>query len=332
MSSIFEAPSSRQRGSWLMVVPAFMAGAIVTFAVSQLPVILYGTPQPTVSSRTPPPGDRQPLGARSDAPKAVVTEPSKMLPDAGEKAPASAAEEGSIQTKAATAPAPDGGAEGKGCTWPYVDQRCAESDSNSGQAASEQLTRSVRVISTDRSAPATLETTGPSTTTVSKPSASPESKQTGTVPAVGGTPTPPTASAAAPARPAPKVATERPSGSQRGAQPGPNAEGRAREPARSRETKQSGSGQREARRARPSEQQSRTARVRNEDERYDDAARRSEFSDPTVVRTHVLPDGRRVTIYRELNPHDEARTVARGETYRIRRVPLLPSYDDDDDY
>jgi len=327
MSSIFEAPPARQRGFWLKIVPAFMAGALVAFAVSQLPMIFYGTPQPTVSSRVPPSGDRQPSGARSEAPNAAVAERSRTLPDATENAPAPP-EGRSSQMQAATAPVASS-AEGKGCTWPYVDQRCAESDTNSGQAAGEQPTPSVRVISTARNAPTTLETTtGRSTTTVSKPTVSSESKEIGNVAAAGGTSTP---SAAAPIRSARKSITEPPRAPQRAAEPAPNGAGRAREPARPKEVRQAGTGQREVRRAKASEQQARTARSHRNYERNDDAASRPEFTDSAVVRTHTLPDGRRLTVYRTLTPRDEVRTVAQGETYRVRRAPLASSYDDDDD-
>lgn len=306
MSSIFEAPPPR-RSSWLKVVTAFVAGAVVALAISQAPTILYGSAQPAASARVPAANVPPPVGAASIASKPAIAEPPKAVGDARENTPAPAVEARPAPAQVATAPAAAEGG-GKSCTWPYVDQRCAEADTNSGQA-----TQLVRVIPTDRSAPPTVAAT----------IAPPEPKQTGGVAAAApasAAAADPTAVAAQPVPPSvPQAAAER----------GPaEPNSGVREPARSRDAKAIGSGKREARRAKTSEQQSRTVRSRTLDERSDDAA--TEFADSTLIRTPILPDGRRVSVYRELNARDDGRAVARRD-YRVRRVPLPRSYDEDED-
>jgi hypothetical protein len=302
MSSIFEAPPPR-RSSWLKVVTAFVAGAGVALAISQVPTILYGSAQPTASARVPAANVRQPVGAASNASKPAVAEPSKAVAGARENTSAPAAEARPAPAQIGTTP-DAAEAEGKSCTWPYVDQRCAEADTNSGQA-----TQSVRVIPTDRSAPPTVAAT----------IASSEPKRIGSVAApASAAAADATAAAAPPVQSSVLQAAERASTENSG----------AREPARSKDAKATGTGKREVRRAKSAEQQSRTARSRTLDERSDDPA--TEFADSTLVRTHILPDGRRVSVYRELNARDDARTVARRD-YRMRRVPLPRSYNEDED-
>jgi hypothetical protein len=304
MSSMFEAPPQR-RSSWLKVVTAFVAGAVVALAIGQVPTILYGSGQPAASARVPAANVPPSVGAASTASKPAVVGPSKAVGDAPENTPAPAAEARSAPAQAATAAA---AAEGgvKSCTWPYVDQRCAEADTNSGQA-----TQSVRVIPTDRSAPPTAAATiAPS-----------EPTQTGGVAAAAPAATAPADPTAVAAQPVPPIVP------QAAAERGPTEPNSGvRKPARSKDAKATGTGKREARRAKSSEQQSRAVRSRTLDS--DDAA--TEFADSALIRTHILPDGRRVSVYRELNARDDGRPVARRD-YRVRRVPAPRPYEDDDD-
>jgi hypothetical protein len=325
MSSMFEAPPSPRRGSWLKVATAFVAGAVVAVAIGRVPTILYGSPQPSASSRVPAAGLRPPTSAPPIASKPPAPELSKPLADARENPPPAAeARDGQAQgATASTAAAAGGAVEGKSCTWPYVDQRCNEPDSNSGQA-----TQSVRVIPTDRSAPPTIATT-------SAPSAPAEPKPVANVATAGPSPAPP--AAVAPVAPAPAApAAVAASPGQPGVPPGAaeqasnEPDSRVREPTRAKEPKATGPAKKEARRPKPSQQQSRTARSRGIEERGDAVPRRAELADSTVVETHVLSDGRQVTVHRRFNARDDARTSARDD--RVRRIPLpLSAADDDDD-
>jgi hypothetical protein len=319
MSSMFEAPPSRRSGSWLKVVTAFVAGAVVALAISRVPTILYGSPQPVASSRVPATGVRTPIGQPPDASKPAVPEPSRAHAEVRENT-LPAAEARDVPAQAVPTATPGPAAEGKSCAWPYVDQRCAESDTNSGQA-----TQSVRVIPTDRSASPTLATTV-------APSVPPEPKPTGNVTGAGPASVAPAAAAPAVAAPAAIVepsgrpAVARGAGERVPGEPG----SRLHKPTRSKEPKTSSIRKKEAARAKTLDQQSRTGRSRTLDER-DDAARDPELADSALIRTHILPGGRRVSVYRELNMRDDARAVGRGEIYRARRLPVPPSYHEDED-
>jgi hypothetical protein len=301
MSSKFEAPPPRRRGTWLKVVVAFAAGAVVALAVSHVPTILYGGAQPTASSRVGTATMRQP----SDASKAAVNEPPKPLA-ARESAPARPAEALPAATEAATPPAAAEGAEDKSCTWPYVDQRCAEADTNSGRS-----THPVRVIPTDRGAPSTL---------TAAPAAPSESKPTGSVASSSPTPATPAVPAAAAAAPA------QPSASTRGIEPRPNVapDVRRREPTRSKAVKSIGAAKKEAWRSKGLDQPSRTTRPRVFDVPDDDATTDPEVTGSVIVRRYALPDGRRVTVYRQ--GRDEGYSAPRSP----RRAPWVEDDDDDD--
>jgi hypothetical protein len=301
MSSKFEAPPSQRRGTGLKVVVAFAAGAVVALAVSQVPTILYGGAQPTASSRVQPATVRQPSGAS----KSAVSQPSQAVADARENTATPAAETRPAATQAANPPAAAEGAEDKSCSWPYVDQRCAEADTNSGRS-----TQPVRVIPTDRGAPSTL---------TSAPAAPSESKQIGSIASSSPTPATPAAPPVAAAAPA------QPSASTRGIEPPPPnvaPDVRRREPTRSKTVKSIGAAKKEARRSKASDQPSRTTRARAFDVPIDDATTDPDVTGSVIVRRYALPDGRRVTVYRQ----------GRDEGYLAPRIPRrAPWVEDDDD-
>jgi hypothetical protein len=290
MSSNFEAPPSRPPRSWPKVVVAFAAGAVLAFVASHVPTILYGT-QPSAFSRAPATAIRQPAGPPPDRSKPIAAEPSQAAPDTRQEARVPAIEPRPSQADAASIAATSN-TEGKNCTWPYIDQRCAEADTNSGQA-----TQSIRVITADRSAPAAVATTA-------APHAPPEPKPPGQVRAAAPSAAAPAARLPSAARATTTDSSGQPRASRREADKASHeANGRVRrkagsKQARATEPKVTGTDWRETRRAGPWDPQLPRGRSRAFDERSGDGARMYDSADSSPGRTYLLPDGRSVTVYR----------------------------------
>jgi hypothetical protein len=163
-SRIFAAPAAPGR-SWPKIVAAFAAGATCTFVLvmffAQAPRVSRPLPAAKVaqhadSSKVPQPSTAAIPGA---AKRAASPEASKQ-PAAVPAQESSRAADVPVPAPTAT---PDGAAKATNevpCerqTWPYVNHECAD-------AGSDQATRAVRVIPTDRSAPSTVVTAKPQPT------------------------------------------------------------------------------------------------------------------------------------------------------------------------
>jgi len=168
-SQIFSVPAVVRR-SWLKLAAAFAAG--VAFAAGAACSVLVITvltaphkaaqPQET-HPRTPTEAasDASPLPAARTEQPAALSSPQASQASASPAGPLPAAPAPVANSAPAAADPDDPGAKPSAdlnCerqTWPYVDHRCARPDAN-GRAK-----RSVRVIATERSAPATITTAVP---------------------------------------------------------------------------------------------------------------------------------------------------------------------------
>jgi hypothetical protein len=156
-SRIFAAPDTPLRyrhpaRSVRLVGAAFAAGAACAFLV-----LRFAADTP----KAPPPAPK--LARQADAPvpraPAAPPQPAQGANVAAAPEPAPPAETANAPADVAAAPPDEASCERQ--TWPYVNQQCVD-------AAPEQATREVRVIPTDRSAPATVVTAKPQPTTDGK--------------------------------------------------------------------------------------------------------------------------------------------------------------------
>jgi hypothetical protein len=86
---------------------------------------------------------------------------------------------------------------------------------------------------------------------------------------------------------------------------------------------------RDAKRTKPEDKSVRAVRIRDPQDQDKALEQRNAPEGFAVVRSHTLPDGRRVTVYREVRGDDGLR--AREDGARPRRVPAPFSGSDDDD-
>jgi len=206
--------------------------------------------------------------------------------------------------------------EQAGCqqgNWPYVDRGCADADTNSGQA-----TKSMRVISTDRTAPS-----GIVTTTVPQEVATDAAvAHAAAEPQIDAVPLPKPKpeqivreKVATPREPASSAEVVRSDGESPAAMPAAPEHKR-------KEVKLASPARGDAKRSRHAERTVETARSTASEMDPEDVDPEDDDGF-TPVRAYRLPDGRRVTIYRKYE-EERADRVLRGDTYTVRRVYLNP--------
>jgi hypothetical protein len=310
MSSIFEAPASRSRGPLLKIAGAFAAGIIVAAAMmrvhAELPV-------------------SKPMASAPQARPAQVQQTAAKSAEASSPAAPAVAPKVAETREASAKPAEALPCEQR--TWPYVDGACAEADTNTGQS-----TRPVRVISTDKTAPATTTAATPPQDAEPQPTAVPPPAQiaagdvTAAAPVQAPAPMPAVAPAQAvsgavaaepsPPRPSPVVRDVAKSAASRDASTAAGERAAAK------------TAKRDTKRSKPAENTVRSARSSSPLQRADAMRERNEADGFSVVQSRVLPDGRRVTVYRKFDD-DNPPT---GRAYRPRSIfPAVFGGNDDDD-
>jgi hypothetical protein len=167
---VFSAPAAPSQ-SWLKIAAAFAAG--VAFAGGAACAVLVTTfltaphkaaqpeqsklraPADVALNVSPSPAARgeQPVNTPASSPQTQTSAPPEAPPAAAEASASSTGRAAAEAGDAASKQAADLNCERQ--TWPYVDHGCGGFDTNA------QAKRSVRVITTDRSAPATVTTAAP---------------------------------------------------------------------------------------------------------------------------------------------------------------------------
>jgi hypothetical protein len=313
MSSVFEAPPSRRPRILMPIAAAFIAGGVVAAAANRIPTVLFGSPPANVSPHPKAAGDGPRAAARPwDSSKSTIAS-STLVEDRAKPVPAQRPEAIAQTPTPPPSAAPVEAAKPIGepaCeqrSWPYNNQNCSEPDVNSGQAVP-----AVRVIPTDKNAPATIP--GPPTTATTAASAEPKASGGAAAAAPHAAIQPPVNSLPASQPPA-ADSTDRPTVAMPNSAP--------------KEAKASPGGKRRAKETKPSERQRQT--TQGVQDRNRGPNQRDETTGSVIVRSYVLPDGRQVSVYRTLNGRGDAFPADRGDPYRLRSVPAPSSGEDDDD-